>query len=77
MDLRYSQMMLLLVQLYPDMGVAAMLKNEWQDATFSIGAMSDRTPYQDEDEIVVFAAPDPQGDQMCPTPFHSYLLQLA
>ena len=52
----------LLSQLYPDMGVSAMLKNQWTDASFSIGALSDRTPFLNEDEIIVFAAPDPQGD---------------
>ncbi len=54
--------LLLLSQLYPDMGVSAMLKNQWTDASFSIGALSDRTPFHNEDEIIVLAAPDPQGD---------------
>ncbi len=48
-------------QLYPDMGVAAMLKNQWGDAPFAIGSLGDRTPYQEDDDIVILAAPDPQG----------------
>lgn len=43
------------------MGVAAMLKNQWGDPGFAIGSLSDRTPFQEEDDIIVFAAPDPQG----------------
>lgn len=43
------------------MGVAAMLRNQWGDAGFAIGSMGDRTPYQEEDDIIIFAAPDPQG----------------
>lgn len=38
-----------------------MLRNQWQDANFGIGAISDRVPFRSEDEIVVLAAPDPQG----------------
>jgi hypothetical protein len=49
------------MQLYPDMGVAAMLKNQWGDPGFAVGSLSDRTPYQEEDDIIIFAAPDPQG----------------
>ena len=30
--------------LYPDMGVVAMLRNEWSDRTFEISALSDRNP---------------------------------
>jgi len=47
--------------LYPDMGCAAMLKNAWPDAGFEIGCLADRTPVQDTDELVLIAAPDPQG----------------
>lgn len=47
--------------LYPDMGCAAMLKNAWPDAGFEIGCLADRNPVQDTDEIVLIAAPDPQG----------------
>lgn len=43
------------------MGVAAMLKNQWQDAPFRIGSVSDRTPTGPDDDIIVLAAPDPQG----------------
>ena len=51
----------MIVQLYPDMGLAAMLKNQWGDADFAIGSLGDRTPFQEEDDIIIFAAPDPQG----------------
>ncbi len=43
------------------MGVAAMLKSQWGEPGFAIGSLGDRTPFQEEDEIIVFAAPDPQG----------------
>jgi hypothetical protein len=38
-----------------------MLRNQWQDANFGIGAISDRVPFREEEEIIVLAAPDPQG----------------
>lgn len=42
--------------------MAAMLKNQWgADIGFAIGSLSDRTSFQEEDDIIVFAAPDPQG----------------
>ncbi|KAI7838252.1 hypothetical protein COHA_007941 [Chlorella ohadii] len=46
---------------YPDVGVAAMLKNQWTDATFGFASLNDRKPVAAEDEIIVLAAPDPQG----------------
>ncbi|PRW33042.1 hypothetical protein C2E21_8017 [Chlorella sorokiniana] len=46
---------------YPDVGVAAMLKNQWTDAAFGFASLNDRRPVAAEDEIVVLAAPDPQG----------------
>jgi hypothetical protein len=49
------------VQLYPDVGVAAMLKNEWKDAGFSIAAISDKQAVAGSDDLVVIAAVDPQG----------------
>ncbi|KAL3143325.1 hypothetical protein ABBQ38_002162 [Trebouxia sp. C0009 RCD-2024] len=47
--------------IYPDMGVAAMLKNQWQDADFAFASLSDRSPVSEDDDLVVLAAPDPQG----------------
>jgi len=44
---------------YPDAGVAAMLRNQWSEATFSISSLNDRTPVDGSDEIIVIAAPDP------------------
>ena len=66
------------MQLYPDMGVAAMLKNQWGDPGFAVGSLSDRTPYQEEDDIIIFAAPDPQGwslrvDRLAKSRHNSYL----
>lgn len=49
------------MQIYPDMGVAAMLKNQWQDADFAFASLSDRSPVSEDDDLVVLAAPDPQG----------------
>ena len=49
------------MQLYPDIGVAAMLRNQWQDASFRIGSLGDRTPLGPDDDVIVLAAPDPQG----------------
>ena len=50
-----------LLQIYPDMGVAAMLKNQWQDAGFRFASLSDRNPVSEDDDLIVLAAPDPQG----------------
>lgn len=49
------------MQIYPDMGVAAMLKNQWQDAEFAFASLSDRSPVSEDDDLIVLAAPDPQG----------------
>ena len=50
------------VQLYPDMGVAAMLRNEWKDRSFGIAAINERGACSDEDELLIIAAADPQGN---------------
>lgn len=49
------------MQLYPDMGVAAMLRNEWKDCSFGIAALNERGAFVSEDEILILAAADPQG----------------
>ena len=49
------------MQIYPDMGVAAMLKNQWQDAEFAFASLSDRNLVSEDDDLIVLAAPDPQG----------------
>ena len=43
------------------MGVAAMLKNQWTDMTFSVASLADRKPVSEGDDLVIVAAPDPQG----------------
>ncbi|KAK9814519.1 hypothetical protein WJX72_007274 [[Myrmecia] bisecta] len=48
---------------YPDIGVAAMLKNQWQDVTFHLSSLNDRKVFSEEDDLIVIAAPDPQGLQ--------------
>lgn len=50
-----------LMQLYPDMGVAAMLRNDWKDRDFEIAAISERNAVVEGDDLVVIAAVDPQG----------------
>ena len=47
--------------MYPDMGVAAMLKNQWADMNFSVASLADRKPVSEDDDLVIVAAPDPQG----------------
>jgi uncharacterized membrane protein YgcG len=54
------------VALYPDAGVAAMLRNQWPDAGFEIAALGDpraRAAYapggDSAAEVVILAAPDP------------------
>jgi hypothetical protein len=46
---------------YPDAGVAAMLRNQWTDAPFSVSSLNDRQPVSTDDDLVVVAAPDPPG----------------
>ena len=43
------------------MGVAAMLKNQWADMNFSVASLADRNPVSEDDDLVIVAAPDPQG----------------
>lgn len=50
------------MQVYPDTGVAAMLKNSWTDCSYKISSLIDRRPVDDEDEVIIIAAPDPLGD---------------
>lgn len=45
--------------IYPDAGVAAMLRNQWSDATFEVSSLNDRKPVAEDDELVIMAAPDP------------------
>jgi hypothetical protein len=47
--------------IYPDAGVAAMLRNQWTDAAFEFASLNDRIAVAAEDQIVVAAAPDPPG----------------
>jgi len=50
---------------YPDSGVAAMLQNSWKDGNYRISSLTDRLPVNEEDDLVVLAAPDPQGLEKC------------
>ena len=50
-----------LPQVYPDVGVSAMLKNQWTDAAFGFSSLNDRRPGREGDDIIVIAAPDPPG----------------
>ena len=56
-------------QVYPDSGVAAMLKHSWQDAPYAISSLTDRRPVEEADGLVVLAAPDPQGEGSQSLPF--------
>ena len=42
-----------------------MLSSQWPDRAFSIAALKDRNPVQEEDECVLLAAPDPQSAMPC------------
>ena len=53
-------------QVYPDMGTAAMLKHQWEDCAFQLASLGDRRPISNEDEVIIVAAPDPQGMILCP-----------
>lgn len=46
--------------IFPDAGVAALLKHQWQDAPFAIASLSDRKPVGEDDEVVVLISPDYQ-----------------
>jgi hypothetical protein len=54
-----------LMQIFPDIGVASYLKNEWKDAAFTITSLNDRTPVSGLEDLVVLAAPDPPGAEDC------------
>ena len=38
-----------------------MLQNTWKDSTYGISSLTDRRPVEASDDLVVLAAPDPQG----------------
>lgn len=55
-----------------------MLANQWQDAPFRITSLGDRVPVGDDDEIVILAAPDPQGTgSTLPPPLSLFISVLA
>lgn len=60
-------------QVYPDVGVAAMLQNSWKDTDYGISSLTDRRPIEEDDDLIVLAAPDPQG---MPGPFPTDLYVL-
>lgn len=47
--------------IYPDAGVAAMLRNKWPDASFELSSLNDRLPVKQDDQLIIVAAPDPPG----------------
>lgn len=51
--------------LFPDMGVTAMLRSLWSDATFEIGTLRSKTRVMKDEEIIVIAAPDPLSLEDC------------
>lgn len=51
--------------IYPDMGVVAMLQNQWPDINFKMSSLNDRRPIDAEDDLIVLATPDPQGLEDC------------
>lgn len=51
--------------LFPDMGVTAMLRSLWSDATFEISTLRSKTPVMKEGEVIVIAAPDPLSLEDC------------
>lgn len=46
---------------FPDVGVAAMLKGEWTAPGVSLASLGDRAPASPDDDVVVLLGPDPQG----------------
>nr|BAJ85168.1 predicted protein [Hordeum vulgare subsp. vulgare]BAJ91605.1 predicted protein [Hordeum vulgare subsp. vulgare]BAK02769.1 predicted protein [Hordeum vulgare subsp. vulgare]BAK05216.1 predicted protein [Hordeum vulgare subsp. vulgare] len=46
--------------IFPDAGVAALLKHQWQDAKFKCASLSDRKPVDTDDGVVVMIIPDHQ-----------------
>ncbi|KAL3683384.1 hypothetical protein R1sor_001406 [Riccia sorocarpa] len=47
--------------IFPDAGVAAMLKYQWKDAEFLFASLNDRKPINIDDDVVVLVSPDYQG----------------
>ncbi|EMS47170.1 hypothetical protein TRIUR3_03042 [Triticum urartu] len=45
---------------FPDAGVAALLKHQWKDAKFKCASLSDRKPVDTDDGVVVMIIPDHQ-----------------
>ena len=41
-----------------------MLQNSWKDTTYQISSLTDRRPVEDSDDLIVLAAPDPQGQKL-------------
>lgn len=46
--------------IFPDAGVAALLKHQWKDAQFKCASLSDRKPVDTDDGVVVMIIPDHQ-----------------
>ena len=54
------------LQLFPDIGVAAYLRNAWgDDLPFRIRCINDRKPLYEDEELVIVASPDPQSVAEC------------
>lgn len=63
------------LQVYPDVGVAAMLQNSWKDTPYAISSLTDRRPVEESDDLIVLAAPDPQGEILRSYLWATYLLE--
>lgn len=55
----------LAVQLFPDIGVAAYLQNNWEDVAFSMKSLKDKEPLDGDEDLVIAASPDPTNASDC------------
>ena len=53
------------MQVFPDIGVAAYLQNNWHEPGFAIRSLSDKKPVLGNEDLVIVASPDPTGAQDC------------
>jgi Domain of unknown function (DUF1995) len=53
------------IQIFPDIGVAAYLQNSWPDPAFTLKSLNDKKPVTGEEDLVIVASPDPTGAQDC------------
>ena len=53
------------VQLFPDIGVAAYLQNNWEDVSFEMKSLKDKEPVDGDEDLVIAASPDPTNADDC------------